>query len=260
MKRNVTLALLLACVAAGALRLLDLCLFTQPETGFVTLGSVWLRYGVLALLFVAIQAAALLHKEDAAPVALHVSAPVLWVLVAIAAAVSSLAALLYAVAQFSMPTTNFGLALGEGGSSMLLGVALLLRLTVALSLLVFCGFAALMAARSAPLAWEASGTRLAGLFGCLGFFILPVLRYVENPASVHRILIILPIFSAVLALVFVVKLVGTLCASISANTLAAAGLSAFLLCTCIELPQTIWQAVQGGATLLQISLSVLLGL
>ncbi|MEG0769447.1 MAG: hypothetical protein RSG59_05940, partial [Ruthenibacterium sp.] len=50
MKRKDCLAALLMCVAAGAVRFWDLAANSEVGTGFVTLGSVWVRYGVLALL------------------------------------------------------------------------------------------------------------------------------------------------------------------------------------------------------------------
>lgn len=40
----------LLCLASGGVFFADYALFTDPSTGFAAMGSVWLRYGFLALL------------------------------------------------------------------------------------------------------------------------------------------------------------------------------------------------------------------
>ena len=260
MKRNACIAALLACVACGAVRLWDLCANSEAETGFVTQGSVWLRYGILAAFVVAVCMLARVCTAKTPLDSFALPVPPVFALLAAAALGSGMIALQYAVNEFTYPTTSLGRL--ESGAGLML-FALVLRLTFGISLLLLSAWCAVLCLREAPLQPQAGAVRVLGFLAVIGLFILPVLRYAENPASVHRILRILPICAALSAMVFGVKLLGVFCVSLSAErrrTTAVAGVCAFLLCTCIGLPQLLWQVAQGGATLLQAWVTVTLAL
>ena len=85
----------------------------------------------------------------------------------------------------------------------------------------------------------------------LAFLWRLVWRFQFMPASLGRIPCTLRVLSAVAALLFAVVLLkvfltpGLPCG----HTLFAAGAGCFLLCTCIELPQTLFEAFNGMLTM-----------
>lgn len=260
MKRNACLAALAACIAAGAVRFWDLTSNSEAWTGFVTRGSVWLRYGVLALLVICFFALSKLVRTQRTLAELALPQPPLLAVTAVCALFSGGLGVQYAVEQFVFPSTSLGHA--EGGAA-LLAFALGLRLAFALSMMLFGVWCALLALRRQPLCPKAGVARVLGFFGVVAFCVLPLLRYAENPASVSRILRILPICSALAAMLFVVKLLGTLCVTLTParrGEVAFAGLCAFLLCTCVELPQLLWQMQAANVTPLELATGATLGL
>ena len=95
------------------------------------------------------------------------------------------------------------------------------------------------------------GGALPGLVLPLAFLWRLVWRFQFVPASLGRIPCTLRVLSAVAALLFAVVLLkvfltpGLPCG----HTLFAAGAGCFLLCTCIELPQTLFEAFNGMLTM-----------
>ena len=95
------------------------------------------------------------------------------------------------------------------------------------------------------------GSALPGLVLPLAFLWRLVWRFQFVPASLGRIPCTLRVLSAVAALLFAVVLLkvfltpGLPCG----HTLFAAGAGCFLLCTCIELPQTLFEAFNGMLTM-----------
>ena len=102
------------------------------------------------------------------------------------------------------------------------------------------------------------GVRRQKLGGALPGLVLPLVflwrlvwRFQFVPASLGRIPCTLRVLSAVAALLFAVVLLkvfltpGLPCG----HTLFAAGAGCFLLCTCAELPQTLFEACNGMLTL-----------
>ncbi|MEG2931818.1 MAG: hypothetical protein RR825_08515, partial [Ruthenibacterium sp.] len=246
MRRNACVAALLACVAAGAVRFWDLTANSEAGTGFVTQGSVWVRYGALAALVVGIWILARVCGAKTTQEKLPVPTPLLFALSAAAALCAGVLMLNNAVQEFAVPTTSLGCI--EGGAGMRT-LALLLRMACGLGLLMFCAWCAVLCVRKTPLTPQRGVARTLGFLATLGFLTLPVLRFAENPASVHRILYILPFCAALAALVFVIKLLGILCVPLTPerrSETAIAGACAFLLCTCIELPQRVWQLTDTG--------------
>ena len=95
------------------------------------------------------------------------------------------------------------------------------------------------------------GSALPGLVLPVAFLWRLVWRFQFVPASLGRIPCTLRVLSAVAALLFAVVLLkvfltpGLPCG----HTLFAAGAGCFLLCTCAELPQTLFEACNGMLTL-----------
>ena len=266
MKKSVCRALLMLSVLLGALRFADLLFFTEPSTGFVALGSVWIRYTVLFCFAAALIFAPAADKK--APVRIvALPAQAVCAAAAVPAFVAGALAQWYAIREFQSPTTALGKAAQQASQTQAADMMTLsffaLRMILGISLWVFGVWLVMLYLRKTPLKPELSALRTIGFWGSAGFYALVILRYAENPASVHRILHILPIFSALAALLFITKLIGLLCVECTpayARSTAAAGVFAFLMCTCIELPQGIWQMLQGQISLLNIALALLLSL
>lgn len=257
MKKSICAVLLSCSVFAGILRLLDCIFFTEPATGFVTLGSPWLRYGLL-LLLAGMIALAPARKQQAQPLAVTLPLSPLYAVLAVWAVLAGGVMLGAAARKLIAPTASLDIAFKGTGMQLLMFV---LRMGVGLSLLAFGVWCFLLFKRKTPLTPEKSITRTAGFAGSIFLYLLTLLRYAENPASVHRILHILPIFAALSALMFVVKLLGLLCLPCDtqrARTTAGSGVFAFLLCTCIGLPQILWQWTTGTFVLTDFLLTVLL--
>lgn len=257
MKRKSCLALLAGGAVLGALRAADLFLGTDAQTGFVTAGSVWLRYGVLFGYAALIGVLFAKNPPENGGASLTRPAAVLW-----AAGLLSLLAGLYglasAVSEWAAPTTNFGRV--ESGAGMRT-FAFALRLLLALSLLAGAVWYVLLAARRRARA-QAPAVPVWGFLALAGFLVLPVLRYAESPSSPQRILRVLPVFTALAALAFLVKLLGAQCVERTPafdGSLAGAGCTAFFLCTCIELPQAVWMTAHAAMGAAPLTLSLLLG-
>jgi len=230
--------LLAAGGLAGVARWLDLVNFTDLQTGFVTAGSVWLRYGVLAALVVL---AALAGRMAAARPA-RLESRCLWL-----AMPAFLGCAAFAV------TGGLYLAGGKGFFDPLLCLLTALWLVV-------------LGIGWAHKGGEAPALGVGGaIAGTALFFVLTLQRFVQNYSSYHRAAPALRVFSALAALWFAAALVrATLFPHTgSGRRLAAGGLTAFYLCTCLELPQTVclWMAGQSTvADLLQSAALAAVGL
>lgn len=253
MKRNVCFAALAICIAAGVGRFWDLIANSEVGgSGFVTLGSVWVRYGVLALLVVGLFVLGKTARAKQTLESVELPMPPLTAVLAVCALCSGVMGAAYAVNQFAHPTTSLGHA--EAGAAAIM-FAFVLRFVFAVSMLVFGVWCVVLCLRKQPLQPAKGLARTLGFFGVVAFCILPLIRYAENPASVYRILRILPICSALAAMLFVVRLLGTLCVTFTParrGELACAGLCAFLLCTCVEAPQLLWQMQTTGVAVAEL--------
>ena len=238
MKRAVTVLAALVCLAAGAVRGLDLSAYNDWSTGFVTWGSVWTRYGVLAGVLVLAGVAALVQ----APGSYRITAPCRSL--GVFGLLASVVFAAYAGGQVMLlwPEWNwFGLA--QAGLFFLTGLWLLLT-----------GLAHLGEELQPP-----TRSVLPGVGATLGFYLLTVSRFGFAPSSVQRIGPTVEVFSALLALLFSTALVRLLYVgqARSARWLYILGLTAFLLGTCLELPQTVLSWRNGAADLADVALSVL---
>lgn len=257
MKKKTCVILLALSILAGILRFFDCIFFTETDTGFVTLGSPWLRYGALFLLAGVILLLPA-QRKLAQPLAIMLPVRKLYVVLAVLAVFCGGVMLGAAVRKWIVPATSLELAFAGTGMALLLFV---LRMGIGLSLLAFGVWCTLLFLRKTPLAPEKTVTRTVGFAGSIFLYLLTLLRYAENPASIHRILQILPIFAALSALMFVVKLLGLLCVPCDAKRArqtAGAGILAFLMCTCIGFLQLLWQCFAGTFVLTDVLLTLLL--
>ncbi len=261
MRHKLCVVSIIACAVLGLLRALDLVFLSESGTNFVTVSSVWLRYAVLAVAIVAFYVIfQKIAKSKKDLQALNLNSIIMCALGSFAVA-TSIFAMLYAVNELNFPTTNFG---HFQSSAFMLLFAFGVRSVFAVSLFLFGVFCSTVGVKNKKLEFKKSTLRVIGFLGAVSFCFLCTLRYAESPASVHRITNILSVCSALSALVFYTKLIGVMYKKPSAkvsNDLVCSGLTAFLLCTCIELPQTLF--LMGGAfnlyTLLMSVTTALLG-
>ncbi|NLS84070.1 MAG: hypothetical protein GXZ14_00420 [Ruminococcaceae bacterium] len=260
MKKTPCTVFLAAAVLLGIIRTVDLCLFTEVGTeGFVSVGSAWQRYAVMAVF-----ALALLfypnNKNDKSIKSTSLAARSELAVAGDLALISGVLAAVYSVTQLLTPTTMFGMEqLGAG----LMLFAFALRFILSLGLLAFGAWLLMLYKHKEPLSPQRGTMRTLGFCGVMGFFVLTILRYAEMPASVHHMLAILPIFSALSALIFTSKLLGTICVDGTAahrHSLCTSAIFAFFMCTCIGLPQMVWQAFHREITPMNMFISAALGI
>ena len=234
--------MLAVCLLTLVLRILDLAFFTDPATGFVTNGFYFAR---IALPLVAV-------------------------------ALSYLAS--GGVAR--RPRALLGPCTGLGICLLLLTAALAATALLSLPELLFGSVTALIGAVAAllsalwPLLWgvRALGplpapTRtlpptLAALPGPAFFLWTMINRFAVAPASVMRLGCTLGVLSAAAALLFLAMVLRVFLTPglPVGHAVFAAGMIAFMLCTCHELPQTVFAFFHGGATMAELAASLAMGL
>lgn len=248
------IAVLALGLAMAGLHLADLLLWSDAETGFATAGSVWLRYipwlAALALPYLPARRAA------AQPVGLQDTCRPLGICMALTGAVlvaagfSAVSVVLYAVQFPAFFSTGY--PVWAAWADFLLPV--------------FCGGWLLYYAVRAFSGFGMQRQRLGRplLAGVVPLFFLWKLlwRFQFTPASLHRLPCSLRVFSAAAALLLAVVLLkvflvpGLPCG----HTLFAAGTGAFLLCTGLELPQTLFEAARGMLVLPNLLTGIGIGL
>lgn len=214
---NALFVLIFTCGGALAIgRGLDLALWTDWNTGLCTAGSVWLRYGGLwAALVVGIIAARKLARQ---PLVLR-----------------------SACRPVGVTSVLGGVCVGLAGAVRLAvgmtGVGALVRAVLEL----VCAVWLIRLGRS----WTHKGEyRLPGrsmtpaVLGTAVFYWGVLSRFMENSSSWHRVTLTAAVWQALAALVFLAALARALHVPQPGNgkTLCAAGLAAFALCLCWQLP------------------------
>lgn len=214
---NALFVLIFTCGGALAIgRGLDLALWTDWNTGLCTAGSVWLRYGGLwAALVVGIIAARKLARQ---PLVLR-----------------------SACRPVGVTSVLGGVCVGLAGAVRLAvgmtGVGALVRAVLEL----VCAVWLIRLGRS----WTHKGEyRLPGrsmtpaVLGTAVFYWGVLSRFMENSSSWHRVTPTAAVWQALAALVFLTALARALHVPQPGNgkTLCAAGLAAFALCLCWQLP------------------------
>ncbi len=252
MKKTQCTVLLGTAVLLGVLRAADLFLFTEADTGFVSLGTAWQRYAVMGV-FALVLMFFPYDKRDDSIKTTEINMPVVRISFAAAgvlSAISGILAAVYSVTQLIAPTTMFGM---ENMGSGLILFAFALRIILSLGMMSFGAWLLMLYERKEPLSPQQGILRTLGFCSMTGFFSLTILRYAEMPASAHRILSVLPIFSALAALICTGKLLGTLCVSCTAQyrrSMQSACIFTFFICTCIGLPQLVWQLIYSDITVM----------
>lgn len=237
-KRPHALILLLAGIALAILQGMDQLFWTEPSTGFALAGSVWLRYllWLAALLLPYLPA----RRAAAQPAALGDSHSLLGICMVFAGLLLAASGLLtfstaWYVTQYPYLFTSYPLfaAWADVLTPLLGGIWL-----VVYGVRGVIGFG-LQRGRIGN-AWVAVVLPLCILWRL-------VWRFQFVPASLQRMPCTLRVVSGVAALLFAVVLLkvflvpGMPCG----HTLFAAGSGCFLLCTGLELPQTLFEAFHG---------------
>ena len=208
--------------ALGVFRGIDLALLTDAETGLCIVGSVWLRYGVLAVAVGAAVAAGRCCKPQAGALRGHCTPSGV---VALAAAVCyGLAAVLRV---FWM------------GSSVIMLIRAALE---ALCAFWMIGLGLSWLRRD----WKIPTRSLTpAVLGSAVFYWCVLARFMENSSSWHRVTQTAMVWQMLAALLLLSALARALYLPKPENgsTLCAAGLAAFGLCLCWELPRTVQLAL-----------------
>ena len=204
---------------------LDLALWTDWTSGLCTVGSVWLRYAALGL---AVGASVLIgYRLGRSPQELRSRCRP-------SGTVTLAAGVLFAAA---------------GAARLLLaltGVGALIRAVLELACGVWCVMLGRSWLRSG--AYRLPGQSMAPAVPCTAIFYWGVLsRFMENSSSWHRAGPTAVVWQMLAAVVFLAALVRTLWLPERANAgaLCAAGLAAFQLCFCWELPRLLVQLFHG---------------
>ena len=232
---------LILSVLLGIFRGIDLALLTDAETGLCIVGSVWLRYGALAVAVGAAVAAG--RGGQPKPDALRGHCTPSGV-VALAAAVC------YG------ETAVLRILWMQAGS-----VVMLLRAVLE----ALCAFWMI----GLGLSWLRRGWKnptrslTPAVLGSVIFYWCVLARFMENSSSWHRVAPTAMVWQLLAGLVFLSALARALYlpGTSDGRTLCAGGLAAFALCLCWELPTVLQTLVQeGGGALLTPTLLFRLGL
>ncbi len=245
MKRSACFAAIIISLGLCVFNLIDLIFFIDIQTGFVTVGSVWIRYGALLAAIITIYILGKKYAYNEPVQELKLPVPKFFYAIGGAAFFAGAFAVSRAFAQYFTPTTNFGHV--ESGSASIT-FALTVRLAFAFALLIFYVFCLVVAVKKYVFVCKRDPVRMLGFLSIVAFCLLSALRYTENPVSMNRIMYILPVCSALAALAFLTVLIGFLHNEPSPKNgakLAVSGLCAFLLCTCTEVVQMLFNAISG---------------
>lgn len=212
--------------ALGVFRGIDLALLTDAETGLCIVGSVWLRYGALAVAVGAAVAAGRCCKPQAGALRSHCTPSGV---VALAAAVCyGLAAVL---------------------RILWMGSSVIMLIRAALEAL--CAFWMLGLGLSwLRKDWKTPTRSLTpAVLGSAVFYWCVLARFMENSSSWHRVAPTAAVWQALAALLLLSSLARALYLPKPENgrTLCAAGLAALCLCLCWELPHAAVLAVGAAA-------------
>ena len=205
-------------VALGVFRGIDLALLTDAETGLCIVGSVWLRYGALAVAVGAAVAAGRCCKPQAGALRGHCTPSGV---VALAAAVCyGLAAVL---------------------RILWMGSSVIMLIRAALEAL--CAFWMIGLGLSwLRKDWKTPTRSLTpAVLGSAVFYWCVLARFMENSSSWHRVEPTAMVWQMLAALVFLSAMIRALWLPETSNgcQLCEAGICTFLLCFCWELPRVL---------------------
>ena len=212
--------------ALGVFRGIDLALLTDAETGLCIVGSVWLRYGALAVAVGAAVAAGRCCKPQTDALRGHCT---LSGVVALAAAV----------------------CYGEAAVLRILWMGSSVAMLIRAALEALCAFWMI----GLGLSWLRKDWKIPtrsltpAVLGSAVFYWCVLARFMENSSSWHRVAPTAAVWQALAALLLLSSLARALYLPKPENgrTLCAAGLAALCLCLCWELPHAAVLAVGAAA-------------
>lgn len=212
--------------ALGVFRGIDLALLTDAETGLCIVGSVWLRYGALAVAVGAAVAAGRCCKPQAGALRGHCTPSGV---VALAAAV----------------------CYGEAAVLRILWMGSSVAMLIRAALEALCAFWMIGLGLSwLRKDWKTPTRSLTpAVLGSAVFYWCVLARFMENSSSWHRVAPTAAVWQALAALLLLSSLARALYLPKPENgrTLCAAGLAALCLCLCWELPHAAVLAVGAAA-------------
>lgn len=222
MKRSVTVWLAVFALFGGGLRWLDLSFFTDTATGFA-MGPVWLRYVLLAIWLLVFLLAGRKTAGKLVP----------------GRRLSNLAQICGgAYGAVVLMQLSHSLELTESGQ---------MNLFLTVLLVVLAGWLILVG-----LCWRRFGTKMGlplhlGIGASLYFLLQTFLCGLTQAAHLAHIDIVWQALAYMAALCFCIKLLraATIPAETDSRGLWVTGMAAFLLCTCLHLPQYYWWVMQG---------------
>lgn len=103
------------------------------------------------------------------------------------------------------------------------------------------------------------GALVFGTLCSMALYLHTLLCFLERPSSLYRILPVVNILSSLSALLFITALLRALYLPRSpdaARILCRSGLLSFFFCTCLGLPQTMWQVLKGMEAPVSLALAV----
>lgn len=204
--------------ALGVFRGIDLALLTDAETGLCIVGSVWLRYGVLAVAVGAAVAAGRCCKPQAGALRGHCTPSGV---VALAAAV----------------------CYGEAAVLRILWMGSSVAMLIRAALEALCAFWMIGLGLSwLRKDWKTPTCSLTpAVLGSAVFYWCVLARFMENSSSWHRVEPTAMVWQMLAALVFLSAMVRALWLPETSNgcQLCEAGICTFLLCFCWELPRVL---------------------
>ena len=241
MKKAFCTGTLAVSLLLGAARAADLFLNTDTATGFLLSGSVWTRYWLMAPVVILAWLAGL-YVPRKQPCGLRPGAGV-WM--------SGVNFVFVPPEQAGRHQTAERILLGQ-----------LADVTRAALFVVFGVWCLLVFFENRAREKRGGWMLYLGVAGSAAFYLHTVVRFVEQPASLYRILPAVEIFSALAALLFVTALLRALYLPGGVGTapaLSRCGLLAFFFCTCLALPQAVWQGMNGVDTPVSFPLAITLG-
>lgn len=270
MKKIYCAAALALSLVLGVARTVDLVLNTDAETGFLYTGSVLARYvALLPVLLLAVSAGHAVPRTQRCglrPVDAEGRPAARWM----PGANALLAPLAFCSELYGF-LTLFELFYGaapasssrHAGDNPLL--TLMGRISVGVRAALFVAFGIwclLLFLENRARARYGKWMLPLGVAGSAAFYLHTVLCFVERPSSLHRILPAVEILSALTALQFVAALLRALYLPGSggaARAVCRSGLLAFFFCTCLALPQAVWQSAREAAPAVSCALAACLG-
>ena len=220
------LVVVVLCVLLGLGRSADLAFATDAATGFCVVGSVWWRYIALGVAVLAAVLAGRRRPLEAQKVCCRRPA-------------AGVLAFAGALCMIAAGAAQFAFAAGTLGT--------LVRIVLEVLCAVWLSTLGRSWCTGGPWKTPVGGLPLA-VAGSLVFYWNVLLRFMENSSSWHRVQPTAAVWQELAALLFLAALARALYLPKPENgrALHAAGLAAFALCLCWELPQVLYTVVCSG--------------